>query len=357
VLPAAVVGSAADYRVYQFHGEKAIVSAFASHLMRPFERIAVQADLQVTYRRYRHHDEQFFERAFEVPYVFANPRVGVTLNPERPFSLYASFALASREPRLKSLYDGEEAGAGFQPRFEEGADGRPDFDRPLVSPEHLLDLELGGSLRRERFSLAANLFWMEFRDEIVPSGGLDQFGVPRSGNADRTRHLGIEAEGAVRLVPGLDLTANASLSHNRFVEFDEFVSSASGAAPVSRDGNPIAGFPDRVANASLSYTLRGMRLHLAAKYTGKQYIDNSGGETADGAPAKELTVSSSVILDAGIRYAFDARTALDGLEAALDVNNVLDERVLLFGNVGPAGPQFFPLATRHLFATLRYTLR
>src|SRR5690606_26514796 len=152
-----------------------------------------------TYRRYRHFDEALFDREFRVPYLFVNPRLGLTINPERALSFYASIALASREPRLKSLYDGEEAGAGFRPRFEEEATGGVDYDRPLVKPERLLDLEIGSAWTRDRFRVAVNMYWMEFWDEIVPSGGLDQFGVPRSGNAERTRHLGVGAEGATRL--------------------------------------------------------------------------------------------------------------------------------------------------------------
>lgn len=356
-LPEEMVGSDADYRAYQFRGEKVITSVFGSHLMRPIDRVAVQADLQLTYRQFRHYDERFFGRSFDVPYVFANPRLGVTLNPERPLSFYTSVAVASREPRLKSVYDGEEAGAGFIPRFEELPDGSLDFDSPLVKPERLLDIELGGALVQPRYRLVATAYLMQFRDEIVPSGGLDQFGVPRSGNADRTRHLGVEVEGAVRLVPGLDLNANATLSRNRFVRFDEYVSDAEGAELVSRDGNQIAGFPEQIVNAGLTYTYRGLTARLAARYTGRQYIDNSGGRRSDGAYDESLTVDPSLVLDAGLRFAFSRQSVLDGLELALDVNNVLDHRVLLYGNVGATGPQFFPLATRHLFASMRYTIR
>jgi iron complex outermembrane recepter protein len=357
-VPAELVGSENDVRVYQYHGEKVVASLTGSHLFRPVERVAVQGDLQVTYRQYRHYEERFFGQSFRVPFVFVNPRLGLTLNPERPLSAYASISYTGREPRLKSFYDGEEAGAGFLPQFERNEDGSFDYDRPIVKPEYLLDVELGGALSSQRYRLAANLFLMDFRDEIVPSGGLDQFGVPRSGNADRTRHMGIEVEAAAQLLPGLEVQGNLTLSRNRFIRFTEFVTQPDfSVAPVERDGNPIAGFPDQVANLGLLYRWAGLSLSLDGKYAGRQYIDNSGGRGPGGEEDEDLILEPYTLVNASARYAFPQGSALGGLELSLDVNNVLDKKVLLYGNVGAAGPQFFPTATRHVFAAVRYTVR
>ena len=357
-IPPALVGSDNDAQVYNFRGEKIITSLYGSHLFRPVERLAVQADVQLTWRRYRIFDEDIFGNAFDVPYVFVNPRLGVTFNPEQPLSAYLSVALANREPRMKTLYDGEEAGAGFQPQFERAPDGSFDYDAPFVEPEQLLDVELGGALVRTRYRVAANVFLMDFHDEIVPSGGLDQFGVPRTGNAERTRHLGLEIEAAARLAPGLDLRANATLSRNRFVRFKEFVTLPDfSIVEVERNDNPIAGFPEQVGNLGLSYQRGGLTALLNVKYAGKQYIDNSGGNNPDGTPNDDLEVDPYTLVNASLQYEFPQNSALRGLRLGLDVNNVLDDEVLLFGNVGFGTPQFFPTATRHAFFSARYTLR
>ncbi|MDX1546933.1 MAG: TonB-dependent receptor [Rhodothermales bacterium] len=357
-VPPEVVGGGNDVRVYSIRGEKGVASLYGSHLARPHPRLAVQADLGLTGRRYRVYDEAFFGTDFAVPYLFLNPRLGITVNPERPWSAYASVALAGREPRLKALYDGEEAGAGFVPQFEPRPDGTPDFGAPRVRPEYLLDLEAGGSLTRMRYRLTANVYWMAFRDEIVPSGGLDQFGVPRTGNAERTRHLGVEVEGAVRLLPGLDVAANATVSRDRFVRFTEFVTLPDfTVAAVDRGGSPIAGFPERSGSARAEYRRGGLTATLTGRYAGRRFIDNSGGVGPEGAPDDALVVDPYVLLDATLRYALPAGSWLEGFSVALDVNNVLDRRVLLYGNVGFGTPQFFPAATRHGFASIRYTVR
>lgn len=354
-IPDSLVGGEHDVRVYSVRGEKVISSIYGRHLSRVGDALAVQGDIQLTYRHYRVYDEAFFDRSLRKPYVFVNPRVGFTVFPERPLSAYASVALAHREPRLKSLYDGEEAGAGFTPRFERKRDGTLDVDNPLITHERLLDVEIGAAVHRSSVRASANFFWMEFNDEIVPSGGLDQFGVPRTGNADRTRHRGIEFEGTIRPARWLDLYGNATFSRNRFVEFTEFVTGAGGAPEeVERDGNPIAGFPERIANIGVLVRGAGLTLRLDAKMAGEQYIDNSGGTLPDGTETDELVVDAYTLVNASLQY---EPSVLRGLRFAVDVNNVLNDEVLLYGNVGPVGPQFFPTATRHVLFSLRYRVQ
>jgi len=344
-------------RVYNVRGEKWISSLYASHLMRPHRRLAIQADMQVTWRQYRLYEERFFGNSFRVPYLFINPRVGVTLNPEQPLSGYMSISMANREPRMKSLYDGEEAGAGFMPQFQQGSDGNYDYDRPIVKPERLIDFEIGGQYDHQSMRLRMSAYWMEFRDEIVPSGGLDQFGVPRTGNADRTRHIGIELEAAGRILPGLNAFANATISRNRIVKFTEYVTvSDLLIAPVDRAGNPIAGFPSRSGNLGLVYEYEGLTLRADARVAGKQYVDNSGGHNAEGVKDDRYQVDPYALMSATVQWKFSRRSVLSGLMLSLDVNNVLDSKVLLYGVAGFGDPQFFPAATRHLFLRAQYKL-
>lgn len=350
-IPAEFVGES-DYRVYSVRGEKGIQSVYVSHLARPSSRVAVQADVQLTHRRYRIFDEAFFGTEFTKSYVFVNPRIGVTLNPEQSRSAYFSVALANREPRMKTLYDGEEAGAGFMPQFALNADGSVNTDEPFVSPERLIDVELGGTLRGERAYVDANVFLMAFQDEIVPSGELDQFGVPRTGNADRTRHAGLEIDGGVRLAPGLDLSGNATFSRNRFVEFTEFDFAGN---TLDRSGNTIAGFPDAMGNVALTAQRGGFSASVFATLVGQQFVDNSNATLPDGTRRDDLIIDPYQLLNLSLRYDFGG--ALDGLELVADINNVLNDKVLMFGNPGFGAPQFFPAATRHGYVGVRYTVR
>ena len=369
-IPDAVVGPDANHRLWQFRGEKVITSAFGSHRFRPLDRLAVQADLQLTWRRYRFYDENTFGRRdlrshdFSVPYFFVNPRLGATLNPDRPLSAYASIAWAHREPRLTQLYEGQEGPAGATPQFKQKADGSIDYDAPLVEPEQLVDLELGGSLERARYRLSANLFWMAFWDEIVPSGAVNQFGKPRTGNANRTRHVGLEVEGAATVLPGWTVSGNAMLARTRFVDFTEYRPLGDTTVALSRDGHPIASSPEQLATLRTSYAWQGLTASAHVQAVGRQYINNSEATTAtleDGAVttaySDALTIDPYALLGASLTYKAPSTSALSGLRLQLTADNLLDAHVLRHGFQGASGPRFYPAATRHFFVEVRYTLR
>ena len=356
-IPEEFVGSANDVRVYSFKGEKTIASASVSHLRRFSDLWAVGLDAQFTTMKYRIWDEAFYGTSFEKPYVFVN-RLGITYRPEQAVSAYASLAYSSREPRMKNLYDGEEAGEGFLPQFETGSEGRPDTDKPFIKPEHLVDVELGGTWKGQRFKISSNLFLMQFKDELVPSGGLDQYGVPRTGNADKSRHVGIEVDAAVKVTKGLDFAGNFTWSHNRFIQFDEFVTLGDfSTTAIDRSKNSIAGFPSQSGNAIMTYSRSGLVASLMTSLVGKQFVDNGNGTDNLGQKNDDLTLESFVLVDAAIHYAFAQGSVLDGLTVGLDVNNIMDTKVLTFGQVSFGSPEFFPAATRHAFLSLKYRVK
>jgi iron complex outermembrane recepter protein len=113
---------------------------------------------------------------------------------------------------MKDLYDGEEAGAGFSPVSIERCHGWPLISevRSFARSGSIISRS-GRAASRDRARLVANTFLMLFDDEIVPSGGLDQFGVPRTGNAERTRHMGVELEAEAIVADGLTLVRKRDL--------------------------------------------------------------------------------------------------------------------------------------------------
>lgn len=350
-IPEALLGDA-DVRVYQVHGEKLLGSLLGSHILQLSDDVLLQGDLSLTWRKYRIFDEEFFGTSFSKPYTFVNPRLGMTVFPGQPTSAYLSLAITSREPRMKSLYDGEEAGAGFQPQFERDGSGGYDYDKPFVKPERMFNVEAGVNSRADRYRIGVNGYVMYFVDEIVPSGGLDQFGVPRTGNADRTIHAGLESEATVRVLPSVDISGNLSVSRNRFIDFVEYDPFT--AEAFQRKGNPIAGFPDVTGGATLTYSNRGVTALLTSQFVGRQYIDNSGAENADGSINKDYIVDPYVVANATLAYSFSGGSVLEGLSAGLDINNIANSRLLTWGNVSFGVPQFFPYAGRHAYFRIKY---
>ena len=226
-----------------------------------------------------------------------------------------------------------------------------------------MDVEVGGSLNRRRYRLSANGFWMDFWDEIVPSGGVTQFGVPRTGNANRSRHAGLELEGSVQLVPDWTLSGNAMIARTRFIDFTEYRTLGDTTVALERDGNPIASSPEQLANLRTSYTWQGLTASLNVRVVGRQYVDNSGGDaaTVDGGDlvVKETdarTIDPYALLGASLTYEAPAHTPFEGLQLQVNADNLLDAHVLQHGVRGASGPRFYPAATRSMFVELGYRL-
>jgi iron complex outermembrane receptor protein len=181
---------------------------------------------------------------------------------------------------------------------------------------------------------------MEFSDEIVKSGQVDRFGQPITGNADRTRHVGIELNGRWNILPALELAGNATLSRNRFVRHLDY----SAGSARNLGGNPIAGFPDVLANLRLSYSQAQFSATVRGRYVGKQYIDNFRNESN--------TVDPFFVSDAWLSYRFDHVVDNVGLEVKLQVNNIFDALYAAYGE----GEQFFVGAERNVFVNVALSL-
>ncbi len=262
--------------VYAYEGVRDILSAYVHESWNLTPAVSVVGDVQVVYNRYGIRNEKFLGNSFNLTYMFVNPRAGVNVAMTEAWHGYAFVGYTSREPRLRNLYAAEDAYFGATPEFQRtsaaGAGGAMyDFSSPLAKPEQLLDLEAGIGYHAPSLRFTSNVFWMEFTDELVASGQVDVFGQPVTGNAARTRHIGIEVEAESRLFRMLSLSGNISLSRNRHIKYTSY---ETGTA-VAFDGNPIAGFPDLIANVHAAYDRDGTTVGIDVQHVGDFYTDNT----------------------------------------------------------------------------------
>ncbi len=118
-------------------------------------------------------------------------------------------------------------------------------------PERLRAAELGGSWGNAHVQVKANGYWMDFRDELVYAGGLDDDGLPITDNAARSLHRGLELELAAQLPGGLKLTGHLTVSDDELKDYVlQYAPGPEGAVDYS--GNRIALFPERQARPRLA---------------------------------------------------------------------------------------------------------
>jgi iron complex outermembrane recepter protein len=327
-----------DYRFYEYQGGKNILSVYGHELYTLNNTMTVMTDLQAVYNRYSLSNEKFLNNSFSTPYFFLNPRIGLNVNIDESINTFINLAYTSREPRLKDLYKAEESIWGSTPQFEADTAGgvvKYDFNKPLAKPEHLFDLELGGVYRHGQTMASLNFFWMEFQDELIKSGTVDIFGEPVMGNADRTRHIGVEVQGQTDLASGWSVSGNATFSYNRLIRYSVVDGVRNGTVGrTSLDGNPIAGSPDVMGNLRLSYSLNDLNAAVDAKYVGEFYTDNT----------KNILFKNDAytVINAAVSYRFTFGSGVY-LTLRCEARNLFNAFYTMSGE----GSEFFPAAERN----------
>ncbi len=324
-----------DYHFYEYNGVRDIFSVYAHEMYRITGDLTFMGSLQMVRNRYGIRNEKYLGNQFDVPYFFANPRFGLNYNMSDEASAYVSLGYTSREPTMRDLYAAEDSYFGATPEFRvadtTGGRVRYDFADPLAKPERLLDVEIGGRYTSQSLQGTLSLYWMEFADELVKSGRVDIFGQPVTGNAPRSRHLGVELEGAAALPWNLRLSGNVAMSYNRLIQYS-IINDA--GVMVTLDGNPVAGFPDLLGNLRLTYRDDRFTGSLAVKYVGPFYTDNF--KNADNRN------DAYTVCNAEFLYSLPA-VAGTGIELRAEVRNIFNALYFLGGE----GNAFFPAAERN----------
>ncbi|MCW8802820.1 MAG: TonB-dependent receptor, partial [Ignavibacteriaceae bacterium] len=350
-------GVTKDYKYYSYKGSKDIFSAFVNEAYKLNDQWNLLGEMQIAYNKYRLFDEKYVETDFTIDNIFFNPRVGINYKPMDPLNIYLSFAIVSREPRLKEYYDAVESSGGEVPQFEVNPDGSYNFNEPLVKPEKMNDFELGVSFNEENISLTLNLFYMLFNDEIVKDGQVDRFGQPTTGNVDRSVHVGAEFSAIVKFWQNrFELFGNATISRNTIEEGKFFIDDVNF---IDLGGSRITGFPDFLANVGVTFQQSGFYLRLTGKYVGEFYSDNYDDKLGDYLSAfpgfidyADNLNEAYFVSDIFLSYEYLLLNSLTPWKVYLQVNNIFDNLYSAYA----IGKEFFPAAERNWLAGVQVGL-
>ncbi len=327
-------------KYYQYFGEKSYLTAYANELFRPVQPLTVMVNLYAQHIRYDfHHGEAGnfsgpYRHRFRVDYNFFNPRFGLNYNLSGSWNTYANLSFAQREPADNELYDIWQGpdDLGVAPLFTRAdtvyRNGRVDYicwHNPVVKPEKLWDYELGVGYRTRRFNAKVNLFYMSFRDEIVPYGQVDEDGFPIRGNAQETVHRGVEVSLRWHFTNHWEVSGNAALNDNYFKKFVMYDYDWNTGETIQRDfsGKTIAGFPDILGNLRLTYRHSHWNASLQLQHAGKQYLDNT--ENPD------RIVPAFTLLNARVGIHLPSVWGLENIQLTIQLNNLLNKKYYTAG--------------------------
>jgi iron complex outermembrane receptor protein len=290
-----------------------------------------------------------------VDWGFVDLKLGARRQVAPGLSAYASLGRAQREPTRMDLLLGED-------------NATVPHDLEAVRPEEVLDLELGVDLSTPRLVLAANLYAMEFTDEIALTGELSEIGLPLRRNVDESYRRGLEVDLRWQASRRWALLSSANLSRNRIREWTQFYDVYNedgawiGSEPISyRDVPPLLS-PERILNLGLEWSRLEASARLEARHVGDAHLDNTGLDAFRAPSYTNLDLRASLGLE---RWWPAARARL-----TLDVTNLLDSDDQFpsgysyqFINRGASGgdrldgiPFYYPLATRGAVLSLELDL-
>jgi len=343
-------GSANPATYYDYHPRTLASALYAREEWALPHALQITGDLAWRHAGYALRGDRFDGVRFDQRYDFGAPRLALSWQPAHAWQAFAAYGYGSREPALRDLFDAE--GVGAVPLFRHVDIANGVIRDPLVRPEHVQDYELGGGWNAGRSSLAANLYRMDFRDELVFAGQFDtDLGYPILGNAARSVHQGLElaATTGCRFGRALDamLEGNATFARNRFVDFRERYGPTP-ADEVVYDGKPLGFVPAVMANVAARLSWHGLSARLENQYAGRQFVDNTGTASLSIAPH---TVWNAALSAAGRVLGTSTTATLRGFN--LGNLRYATSGYLDYDTQGNLVPTVIPAATRSFLAELR----
>lgn len=189
-------------------------------------------------------------------YNFLNPKIGFTYSHDN-WRAFASYSQANKEPNR----DDFEAGAEQQPR-----------------PEQLHDWELGVEGKKGGWSWSANLYYMNYKDQLVLTGRINDVGAYTRTNIPDSYRAGIELQTGGTISPWLRASGNLTFSRNRVKDFTEYIDDYDNGGQKTNfyDETVLAFSPSVIGSATLTLNpVKALSVDLLGKYVSRQYLDNT----------------------------------------------------------------------------------
>ena len=316
-----------DFEYYRSNGKKTDWNVYGKVNYDFFRGFNGFIDLQYRHIGYKtQHPGAWYGANADGKYViddtfnFFNPKFGLNYDFALHHKVYASYAIAHKEPTRNDYRDN----IGIEQKAE-----------------RLNDLEAGYKFQSERFSAGANVYWMSYKDQFVLTGELNFIGEPISRNVGKSYRLGVELEAAWKPVDWFRWDANATLSKNHAKDWE--VTLMDGSVESLGD-TPLSFSPDFILNNILTFNYRGMKASVQSQYVGDQYLTNTGFKSYQTLDDNNKPIDVSMMLDGhfttniDLSYTFALKQlGIKDLTLGVSLYNIFSAK---YDNNGWAAPAF-----------------
>lgn len=326
------------HRYYNDDAQKSEISSYvrANYTLNKF---TLYGDMQ-----YRFIDYSYFgtsevngalqEGREQTTFSFFNPKAGLIYNFSTRTQVYGSIAIGNREPV------------------------RDDFRQPVggVKPqsEQLANTELGFRHQSSRFLFKSNVYWMNYKNQLILTGQINDVGGYTRTNVEKSYRLGLELEAAYKLSEKLTVSGNVTLSQNKVAAFTAYMDDYDNGGQLATQytNTDLAFSPNTIAALLLAYQpIKRVEIIWTAKYVGKQYLDNTSDETK--------RIDAYFVNHLGISYDYPINNSTT-LKVSAQVNNIFNHTFenngytysYFYGGVTTTENFYYPQAGRNAMIRL-----
>ncbi len=299
-------------------GSKDELSSYLK-VSKQFNDLVLTLDLQERYVRFNYDGNVQLNT---INWNFFNPKAGFVYNLTNNSNVYFTVGQSFREPTRTNMFSGN--------------DWLIDGLFNNVKPEKVIDYELGVKHTSSKLTLQANLFYMNFTNEILPSGGTAPNSVGSSVSSPSSFRKGLEIDFKYNITEYLSFDYNQSLT---YTNFENIIVNGN-----QLDNGKAILTPQNIFNLGLTFNKNGFLVGVTSKSQSSSYLDLSNDNRIDG-----FTTFNSII-----GYETNNYSVL------LTVNNITSEKYYTNGSM--VDRNFLPTLERQIFTnplinsflTLRY---
>ncbi|MBL0357949.1 MAG: TonB-dependent receptor [Chitinophagaceae bacterium] len=249
---------------------------------------------------------------------------------------YASYAVASHEPN------------------------RDDFESVSSQPksELLQDIELGIERRRKNSFYSANVYYMNYHNQLVLIGNINDVGAYTRTNVPNSYRLGLELQGRLEISNDVNIAANVTLSKNKISNYTELIDDYDNGGTKNNfyRSTDISFSPSLTGGGSINFIpVKNAEISVISKYVGRQYLDNTS--------QKSRSLDPYFLQDVRLSYLI-AHKIFKATNIIVQLNNVFNKKYeangysfsYVYGGAVATENFYFPMAPFNLMVGVNVRL-
>ncbi|WP_300674941.1 TonB-dependent receptor [Soonwooa sp.] len=298
--------------IYNNTGYKDDFSAFAKADYQ-INNLKISGSLQYRHAKFSYTGD---ENLKALQWDFINPKLGLTYILKSNQELFFSLGKVGREPTRNDIFAGND---------NLSVDDNNQLILGTTTPEYVTDYELGYRYFSNNLKISANLFSMDFKDEIVLNGQFGPNGIALTNKVDRSYRTGVEFSINYQINEHWSLENNTSWMTSKIKQQTESFT------PVLT--------PKLIVNQNLNYNFNNLTLQLSYRYQATSFINFSNDQK----------IPSYQLLNLAGFY------KLGKWEAGIFLNNIFNKIYYNHAYVEADGtPKYFVQMTRNLMFSLKF---